>query len=263
VSEVLAVSPHLDDAVLSAGGRIAELTGAGHRVTVFTVFAGLAAGPYSPVARRFHEEWGFAGDPVPHRRAEDLRALSWLGADPVHGAFLDAIYRTDPFGHWIVSGVPTEHVTRDEKELTSRISETVRALIESLRPGLLLTCASVGDHVDHIHTCEAVQTAAATTGVRLQLWTDLPYAKLPSRSLPDGLAARIGAHSPQPYLLSEHAWRAKLRAVGEYASQHAMFWPGVADIDHVMHQQAAGLGSVFGYVGPCEVLWEPAAGRCD
>lgn len=263
MTDVLAVSPHLDDAVLSAGGRIAELTGAGRRVTVFTVFAGLAAGPYSPVACRFHEEWGLTGDPVSHRRAEDLRALSWLGAEAVHGAFLDAIYRTDPVGHWIVGGVPTEHMVSDEKELTSQVYETVRALIESLKPGLVLTCASVGDHVDHMHTCDAVRTAAATTGVRLQLWTDLPYAKVPCRSLPEALEARIGAHSPQPYSLSDHAWRAKLRAVGEYTSQHAMFWPGVANIDRVMHENAANLGSVFECASPCEVLWESAGGRRD
>lgn len=264
-SDVLAVSPHLDDAVLSVGGRIAELTRAGRRVTVFTVFAGLAAGPYSPVASRFHKEWGLMSDPVSHRRAEDLRALNWLGAEAVHGDFLDAIYRTDPVGRWIVgdSSLPTEHAASDEAELTSRLSEAVRALIVSLEPGRLLTCAAVGDHVDHIHTCDAVRAAAAATGVGLQLWTDLPYAKVPARSLPESVQARIGAHFPRPYPLSDHAWQAKLHAVGEYASQHAMLWPGVADIDHVMHEQAATLRSVFGCAGPCEVLWAPAGVGSD
>jgi LmbE family N-acetylglucosaminyl deacetylase len=264
-SDVLAVSPHLDDAVLSVGGQIAELTRTGCRVTVFTVFAGLTAGPYSPVASRFHEEWGLLSDPVRHRRAEDLRALNWLGAEAVHGDFLDAIYRTDPVGRWIVGAgsVPTEHVASDEAELTSRLCEAVRALIVSLEPSLLLTCASVGDHVDHIHTCDAVRAAAAATGVGLRLWTDLPYARVLARSLPEPLQARIGAHSPQPYPLSDHAWQAKLHAVGEYASQHAMFWPGVTDIDHVMHEQAATLGSAFGCAGPCEVLWAPVGGGTD
>ena len=40
---VVAVSPHLDDAVFSAGGTLARLAAAGHEVTVVTVFTGSVA----------------------------------------------------------------------------------------------------------------------------------------------------------------------------------------------------------------------------
>ncbi|MDA8391968.1 MAG: PIG-L family deacetylase [Actinomycetota bacterium] len=90
---VLAVSPHLDDAVLSAGATLAALVAAGRPVTVLTVFAGDPGPALSPVAERHHARCGLGVDAVERRRAEDRAALTRLGADPRHGALADAVYR--------------------------------------------------------------------------------------------------------------------------------------------------------------------------
>ena len=49
-AKVLLISPHLDDAAMSAGATIAALTAAGSQVVVCTVFAGKPQPPFSGVA---------------------------------------------------------------------------------------------------------------------------------------------------------------------------------------------------------------------
>ncbi|MGH3829147.1 MAG: PIG-L deacetylase family protein [Pseudonocardiaceae bacterium] len=54
VRRVLAVSPHLDDAALSAGATLADLAARGVDVQVCTLFTGAPHEPLSAVARAFH-----------------------------------------------------------------------------------------------------------------------------------------------------------------------------------------------------------------
>lgn len=255
--DVLAISPHLDDAVLSAGGRIADLAAAGMRVTVFTVFAGDPSGPYSALARILHKTWGLAREPVRQRRAEDRRALDCLQARPIHGTELDAIYRKNGDGGWLVDNGtwPTEHDTKSELELTDRIAATVAEVIATLRPELVLTCASIGGHIDHRHTCDAVRTATAATGTPLQLWTDMPYSQDQLRELPPEVAARTGEHGHEPFFIGDDAWARKLRAIAAYKSQHSMLWPGATDVYEVLGKQAADLALAYGQAGRCELYW--------
>jgi LmbE family N-acetylglucosaminyl deacetylase len=255
--DVLAISPHLDDAVLSAGGRIADLAAAGMRVTVFTVFAGDPSGPYSALARILHKTWGLAREPVRQRRAEDRRALDCLQARPIHGTELDAIYRKNGDGGWLVDNGtwPTEHDTKSELELTDRIAATVAEVIATLRPELVLTCASIGSHIDHRHTCDAVRTATAATGPPLQLWTDMPYSQDQLRELPPEVAVRTGEHGHEPFFISDDAWARKLRAIAAYKSQHSMLWPGATDVYEVLGKQAADLALAYGQAGRCELYW--------
>jgi LmbE family N-acetylglucosaminyl deacetylase len=266
--DVLVVSPHLDDAVLSAGGRIAHLATAGARVCVFTVFAGVPAPPYSSVARAFHRSWGLDDDAVHHRREEDRRAINHLMARAVHGDYPDAIYRTDSSGRWLISNgsQPTRQIAEDEAELTRTITVTVRDLIDSLRPDLVLTCASVGDHIDHRHTCDAVRAAATTSGVTLRVWTDQPYSSWTDEpyspqtlgALPDSLSTRIGVHRPEAFWVDQDAWAKKMAAIDEYKSQHSALWPGVADFHAVVNDQARDLAEALGGSGRCELYWQPA-----
>jgi LmbE family N-acetylglucosaminyl deacetylase len=90
--EVVVVSPHLDDAVLSLGGAISHASRTGARVRVLTVFAGdpaseAAAGPWD-------ERPGFrtAGEAARARREDDRRACAILGAEPVWLPYPDHQY---------------------------------------------------------------------------------------------------------------------------------------------------------------------------
>ncbi|HKI52506.1 MAG TPA: PIG-L family deacetylase, partial [Anaerolineales bacterium] len=90
------LSPHLDDAVLSAGGFIYEQTKSGTPVEIWTFMAGAPSdNEYSPFAEDLHQQWGFssADETVQARREEANNAASLVGATTVHFDFLDCIYR--------------------------------------------------------------------------------------------------------------------------------------------------------------------------
>src|SRR4051812_22907832 len=89
----LFVSPHLDDAVLSAGALIAEL--AQHQpVLVVTVFTEASVGPHGRAARSFLAACPIAdaAELFAERRREDVDALRRLRARALHLGRTDALF---------------------------------------------------------------------------------------------------------------------------------------------------------------------------
>ena len=241
MATVLVVSPHLDDACLSFGGQISRHVAEGDLVLVHTVFAGSPIPPYSESAQRYHRVWDIVGDPMEPRRREDVRAMGLLGATPLHGDFLDAIYRLDEHGEWLVQP-GTRPLTRfmpEEPGLLAAIADRVAALIKEHGPDLVATAAAVGTHVDHQRARDATATAALRAGVPLLLWEDLPYALWTDDSppLPEGMTSA----DPRVAVSSAEAGERKLRAIAEYASQ----LPGLnydgADVFGLLERRRRGL----------------------
>jgi len=174
---VLAVSPHLDDAVMSVGATLAAIAGSGRPVVVCTVFAGCPEPPLSEPAIRFHGDCGLDDDAVTVRLAEDRAAVAAIGATTLHLPFLDALYRRrgdDWLCTWL--GAHFDPLLPAEPELEAAITADLRSLLLSLRPAAVWTCGAVGGHVDHRMVLAATTAACATVGTGLAVWEDLPYA---------------------------------------------------------------------------------------
>ncbi|MER6668108.1 PIG-L family deacetylase [Amycolatopsis japonica] len=228
-TRLLAISPHLDDAVLSFGACLTQAARDGAKVTVYTVFAGTAPPPYSPAAARMHEIWGLSPDddaPL-YRREEDIAALGHLGVEHLHGRFLDTIYRKLPDGGWLADHVEggqklaiNEKAPDRDQDLVAEIKDEIKALIEEHEPTLLVTCAAVGGHPDHETARDAALLAAHETNVPARLWEDLPYAvfRPGAVELPQGF--RLG--SPEFTPVEDEARARKFRSVEYYPSQLAM-----------------------------------------
>ena len=179
------LSPHLDDAVLSAGGLIHGQTQAGIPVEIWTFMCGYPpVGGYSPIAQMLHKMWGFdsAEEVVRGRRVEDINAASIVGATTVHFDFLDCIYRRAPIpdaslpiqeasgtnGEWLYSEISVPPYPADA-DLPRQIAGAVAA---RLKPDDVLVCQlSVGSHVDHV----IVRQAAELLGRPLIYNIDVPY----------------------------------------------------------------------------------------
>lgn len=247
-ARVLALSPHLDDAVFSIGATLAQFVARGTSVTVCTLFSGVPDADLSPFARSLHRQCGLPPTPeaVLTRRREDVAALRVIGATAVHCDFLDAIYRKDANETW---PYPNEGAlfrtltSQNEASLTNSVHQVLAAIIEGAQPGLVLTCLGIGGHVDHVLVRDLVCRLTAGAGIRTLLWEDLPYAM--TRSTPP---------SHLTIKPSRTAWQTKLRAVGCYASQIQMFWGNTDDWSSlfVRHAKAAGRGELR------EPLYEPA-----
>ncbi len=223
MSGVVVVSPHLDDAVLSAW-----LVLAGSRpVRVVSCFAG-APDPSVRGAWDARTASGSAAASVAARRAEDARALGFTRSEPVHLDLLDEQYR---------GGCPAPHA-----ELVRLLQDQCAGAAEVWLP------AGLGGHTDHLATRDAALSATAP-GQRVGLYADLPYAGQPAwpvdvtraprdllvhgllrllrrpqraqewRATLDSGRVRTDAARRHVVKLTRAQFRAKLRAVRAYESQ--------------------------------------------
>jgi LmbE family N-acetylglucosaminyl deacetylase len=220
----LYLSPHLDDAVYSCGGLIAQQTVQGEHTTVLTICAGYPpAGERSALALELEERWGGSISPVAVRRDEDAEACASLGAGYLHLDFPDAIYRYGP------DGAP---LYASEDALVGDVHESETALRRRIAQEIDLACAGVdrvycplgiGGHVDH----RLVRVAAETVIRELWYYQDFPYAAR-DRPLPDNLGWPVGRQITEP--LSEAAIVAWVEAILRYRSQISTFWDDPAQL---------------------------------
>jgi LmbE family N-acetylglucosaminyl deacetylase len=165
------LSPHLDDAALSAGGWIFDQTQAGIPVEIWTIMCGFPkTKKLSPFAEYLHREWGMssAREVVSGRRIEDRNAAAILGAKARHFDFLDCIYRQDKAGDWLYFDIFVDPLP-GERDLPKRIASTLSA---RLKPDDELVCQlSIGKHVDHV----TVRRAAELLKRPLHYVADIPY----------------------------------------------------------------------------------------
>ncbi len=205
------LSPHLDDAVLSAGGLIRMQADAGMPVEIWTVMAGLPPDDDLPeFAQIMHRIWGFQTleQAITTRRAEDEHAAAQVGARPVHFDFLDCIYRRGRDGEPLYSDV-TVPVQPDDADLSACIAD---ALAANLRPDDVVICQlAIGRHVDHV----IVRQAAELLHRRLLYDADMPYVLNHPDELQPAIAGLVESLSP----VSEPALQCWITAIHCYASQ--------------------------------------------
>jgi LmbE family N-acetylglucosaminyl deacetylase len=169
------LSPHLDDAVLSCGGRIANQVRAGHPARIVTVFAGEPLLREGSAPSRELMTLGAASQvSVGERRLEDERACSLLGAEYAHWSFLEAAYRLDPS--------TGRALYRNQAELFGAphpqdegLLEDVAAQLRELPPkACIVAPLGIGGHVDHVITR---RSAERVWGRELAYYEDFPYAQ--------------------------------------------------------------------------------------
>jgi LmbE family N-acetylglucosaminyl deacetylase len=165
------LSPHLDDAALSAGGWIYDQTQKGNTVEIWTIMCGFPpTTELSDYAQYLHQQWGMgsAQEVVSGRKKEDINAANILGATTQHFDFLDCIYRRDKNGNWIYSTIFVEP-DLSESDLPQQIADEIS---KRLKPDdKLVAQFGIGKHVDHV----TVRHAAELIGKPLLYVADIPY----------------------------------------------------------------------------------------
>jgi LmbE family N-acetylglucosaminyl deacetylase len=237
--DAIFLAPHLDDAALSCGGRIASLSRDGKRVLIVTVMAG---DPPTDVEndyiRSLHARWDLERDATAQRRAEDIAACAILGADFLHWSIPDCIYRLNP-----ADGKPM-YVSDDDifgnvhpadQPLVEKIAGLLRALPAH---GQCYAPLTVGHHVDHLLVAEAARRAF---GDDLIFYEDYPYAQQPGK-----LAAVVGEPplrwKASALALSDADLAAKIEAILAFRSQLSTFFTDRADLERQVKGYAASVG---------------------
>jgi LmbE family N-acetylglucosaminyl deacetylase len=223
------VSPHLDDAALSAGGLIHEQADLGNRVEIWTIMAGIPEIPVlSEFAREMHGKWGTTTveDTLEVRKAEDRRAAELLGATAVHFSFPDAIYRRGMDGQNLYAEPVGTPLQAGDEGLAGRIAQELGLRLE---PDDVVICPlALGAHVDHV----IVRQAAEALNRPLRYVADLPYILYD----PGALDAATMRMESRLFPISESGFDAWLDAVGLYASQLSTLYQSWGLLQEAMRQ---------------------------
>jgi LmbE family N-acetylglucosaminyl deacetylase len=231
------VAPHLDDAVLSCGGRIALQIADGKSVLVVTICAGSprAGAELSPFAQYLHDAWSLGDDPIARRREEDRRALAVLGCDGLHLDLLDAPYRVAAYGERdAVFGAVAAN-----DPLADQLPAILVQLCAQQPQSCFYVPLGVGSHVDHQLVCVA-GIDLQNRGANVVWYEDAPYAA----KRPQAVAARLAALPDRlvPATIAIDAvLERKLAAIREYRSQLSELF-GAASMEQVMTDYAVAIG---------------------
>jgi LmbE family N-acetylglucosaminyl deacetylase len=222
------LSPHFDDAALSCGGQIYDMTSNGQTVLVVTIMAGVPPpDPASQFVETLHERWQLKQDAVETRQEEDIAACKVLGADWQHWDFLDCIYRVevgtkrplycsdaDIFGE----------IDPAESGLISQIAEKMTALPACHKRYIPLT---LGHHVDHQLTRLAAEQGIPTATSRYS--EDYPYAR--QTSAKQFIANEPDAWQPEIIKITDSAVAARINAISCFQSQLSSFFQNQLDLE--------------------------------
>lgn len=186
------VSPHLDDAIFSAGGLILELAGK-TSVTVATLFTKAGFPPYTQSAKMHLKHSGYsaasAEDLVSIRKQEDIRVCESIGINYKHLEFTDAMWRRKantgfigkllknifpeinhlyPFYRFnVISG----KLAKGDSGTADGIKNSLLAFLGEIGQAVVFCPVGAGNHVDHIIT----RDVCAEIFPQAIFWTDFPY----------------------------------------------------------------------------------------
>ena len=223
------ISPHLDDAVLSAGGLIYDQIRAGMDVEIWNFMCGFpATEELSTFAQVMHYQWGIpaAADLITARRAEDAKAASIVGAKTVYFDFLDCIYRRGKNGDWLYTSGVFDPPSEDDADLPARIAESISARIT---PTDQLVCQlALGSHVDHVLVRRAVELLQ-----RPVLYdVDIPYLF----NSPAELAPKTAGMKANTHRITAAGLQSWQDAVAAYESQISSLFDSPEDMREKIRQ---------------------------
>ena len=231
------LSPHLDDAVFSAGGMLHHQAKAGARVVVVTVCTGNPpSGLLSPFAQSIHERWAATGTGEPGRpaapaevvairRQEDLDALGELGIEAVHLDVPDCIYRLNPSTNWpmyLTEASLSGPLHPSEQPLIRRVVGKLTTLLRGSGRHHLYVPLGIGQHVDH----QLTRKAAESMGGVYAYYEDFPYVVREGERWPNLRSPLLEDRplSPDLVRLTEADLEGWISATGCYGSQLSTFW---------------------------------------
>jgi LmbE family N-acetylglucosaminyl deacetylase len=237
--DAIFLSPHLDDAALSCGGLIKQLTQAGKTVLVVSVAAGdPPAGELSTFAKSLHQRWRLAANDIARRRSEDIDACHILGADWIHWNIPDCIYRLRE-----VSGEPI--YTSDEALFGSLdvseahlITVISRYMVSLPAFDSVYVPLAVGNHVDHQLTKLAAELWLDDRSLRY--YEDFPY----SRKEHEVVVALgdVDRWNSTIIRLDPSSVEAKIEAIACYKSQISTFFLDYPDLVQQVNNNIRELG---------------------
>jgi LmbE family N-acetylglucosaminyl deacetylase len=184
------VSPHLDDAIFSAGELI-SLLAAKTKITIITIFTEGSNPPYTLSAKAFLKQCNYQDSLALFgaRRLEDKAVCQELKINFLHLGLADASFRRKKrqsfafkiFGNFIPelayvypiyrTGIISGKIAKEDEDNLFDIEKKLNEVKEKFKPGYVFCSLGVGNNVDHIITRDICQKLFS----KLIFWEDYPY----------------------------------------------------------------------------------------
>ena len=250
---LLAVSPHLDDAMFSAGGALATAAAAGYDVVVATAFTQSVPDPTGfALLCQTDKGIGAETDYTALRRQEDADACARVGAETVWLDLPEAPHRG--YGS---AGALFGDVHSADADTWRAVCDRLAPLVADRQPGVILSCQGLGGHVDHKHVIRAVREVSRDVPDIVSWWRDVPYALRDPNAQADG---DLDSLRPVGLPLAVEALTVKLDACAAYASQlgYQFGRDDAREPAQAMRQRltefAQAEGARYGFVAPAEAF---------
>ena len=214
------ISPHLDDALFSTGGLLAQLQGQ-VPLTVINVFTSAGDGECTLSAKAYLRQCHTTSPTQLYqtRIKEDRRAVESLGARVINLGYTEALWRKKPHAHFPLTELRSVYPTYRLHIVAGNISPYDHPLMQQLASdltklvehgALVFAPAGYGNHVDHRLVSAVCRKVFAPES--LIYWSDFPYTKRGARR-PHFLSRGFSETSVKP------VGRTKLGLCQFYASQ--------------------------------------------
>lgn len=187
------VSPHLDDAIFSAGGLMYDLFSKNIPIIVVNVFTNAGDGLNTFSARQYLKQCGAKeiGDLYQQRRSEDGKVLSSINTKIIDLHETDALWRKKTKTSKLIKGLgkllpetyslyPTYkfnivkgNIHKDDEVLIKRLSKKI-ADLPKIKDAFVFCPLALGNHVDHRVVKNACERVVRKN--KLIYWTDFPYS---------------------------------------------------------------------------------------
>lgn len=231
------VSPHLDDAILSAGGLLSQLAGK-TKVTVINVFT-QSTTQNTLSAKLAYKRAGFNNSSAyfMKRREEDARVMQDLGISVINLGFVDALWRQKAnmnsfhkiLGKFIPEltviyptyryHVEKGKIAKDDIGLMKEITSAL-AIVED--GAVVFSPLGIGGHVDHL----LITKICKKLKQRVIFWSDFPYNQGNQTKSPElrPVLSNIGVNS-------------KAKHIKKYKTQISQMFPGgkVPDMEEIFY----------------------------
>ena len=242
LTQLVYLSPHLDDAALSCGGLIHQQACRGHRPLVITCLAGVPDyAKLSPFAADMHRRWGQPVDPVAARRCEDAVAMAYMGAEYQHWDYLDCIYRRGPGGATFLYASEAALFGPILHEELSLIRGLVTRLAASFsRRTTRIYAPLLGKHIDHQIVLQAA-LELRSMGFSVRFYSDYPYAEDPD-ALEHVLTEWAAPPVARLVTLTPENLKARIGAILQYRSQLDVLFGGEIHVQGRVTAYACSLG---------------------
>ncbi|OGG27277.1 hypothetical protein A3A59_04945, partial [Candidatus Gottesmanbacteria bacterium RIFCSPLOWO2_01_FULL_42_10] len=162
------ISPHLDDAILSAGGLISYLANKTD-VHILTVFTEASSPPFTRFCRKFMQVSGYtdAYKFFRDRRNEDQKVFRTLHAKCKHLGFVDAAWRKKSgprkarkfLGQFLPEvlylyprnrNFRSGRIVKEDWKLMLEIENALKNYVPSTQDKVVFAPLAIGNHVDHV-----------------------------------------------------------------------------------------------------------------